>query len=354
MNPKKSLQPEAYTVGWVCALPKEQTAATAMLDERHETPPKPPSDKNTYTVGSISGHNVVIACLPKGTIGTNAATTVATSMTSTFTSIKFGLLVGIGGGIPPKVRLGDVVVSTPVNEHPGVVQWDLGKAEDEGTFKRIGALDRPPSALLTAITTLETQHAIEGCTVPKLVDEMTKRWPALAAKYSKPDFSKDLLFRKNYHHQDQRVESSESQLGGPSETSSQAEEDEEEYDEDDEELCKFCNHARLVERKPREMKIHYGLIASGNQVIKDAGFREKINQQLGGNVLCFEMEAAGLMNNFPCIVIRGICDYADSHKNYSWQEHAAAVAAAFAKEFLSIVPIYAVEQLPKIIGNSIL
>ena len=141
-------------MGWVCALPKEQTAATAMLDERHETSPKPSSDKNTYTVGSISGHNVVIACLPKGTIGTNAATTVATSMTSTFTSIKFGLIVGIGGGIPPKVRLGDVVVSTPVDEHPGVVQWDLGKAEDEGTFKRTGALDRPPGALLTAITTL--------------------------------------------------------------------------------------------------------------------------------------------------------------------------------------------------------
>lgn len=103
MSSKKSLQPEAYTVGWVCALPKEQTAATAMLEERHETPPKSASDKNTHTVGSISGHNVVIACLPKGTIGTNAATTVATSMTSTFTSIKFGLIVGVGGGIPPKV-----------------------------------------------------------------------------------------------------------------------------------------------------------------------------------------------------------------------------------------------------------
>ena len=102
------------------------------------------------------------------------------------------------------------------------------------------------------------------------------------------------------------------------------------------------------------MKIHYGLIASGNQVVKDAGFRERINERLGGNVLCFEMEAAGPMNNFPCIVIRGICDYADSHKNYSWQEHAAAVAAAFAKEFLSVVPIHAVEQLPKITGNQII
>jgi nucleoside phosphorylase len=82
------------------------------------------------------------------------------------------------------------------------------------------------------------------------------------------------------------------------------------------------------------MRVHFGLIASGNQVIKDAAFRDKLNKDLGGQILCVEMEAAGLMNNFPCIVIRGVCDYADSHKNKDWQEYAAAVAAAFAKEFL--------------------
>jgi nucleoside phosphorylase len=82
------------------------------------------------------------------------------------------------------------------------------------------------------------------------------------------------------------------------------------------------------------MRVHYGLIASGNQVIKDATFRDKLVKDLGGHVLCIEMEAAGLVNDFPCIVIRGICDYADSHKNKNWQEHAAATAAAFAKELL--------------------
>jgi nucleoside phosphorylase len=95
------------------------------------------------------------------------------------------------------------------------------------------------------------------------------------------------------------------------------------------------------------MRVHYGLIASGNQVIKDASFRDKINKRLGGGVLCFEMEAAGLMNNFPCVVIRGICDYADSHKNKDWQEHAAAVAAAFAKELLEVIPPAQVEESPK-------
>ena len=92
-----------------------------------------------------------------------------------------------------------------------------------------------------------------------------------------------------------------------------------------------------AQRKPGDMRVHYGLIASGNQVIKDAKFRDSLNESLGGNVLCVEMEAAGLMNDFPCIVIRGICDYADSQKNKDWQEHAAAIAAACAKELLEYV-----------------
>ena len=125
-----------YTVGWVCALPKEQTAATAMLDQRHADLPKPPNDHNTYTLGSIGKHNIVIACLPKGKLGTSSAATVATQMVGTFPSIKIGLMVGIGGGIPPKVRLGDVVVSTPVSQFPGVVQWDFGKAKEGGNFER--------------------------------------------------------------------------------------------------------------------------------------------------------------------------------------------------------------------------
>jgi nucleoside phosphorylase len=111
-----------YTVGWVCSLPKEQTAATALLDERHVDLPKPPNDHNTYTLGSVGGHNVVIVCLPKGRIGTNSAAVSVTQMVDTFPSIKIGLMVGIGGGVPSKVKLGDVVVSTPAGPYPGVVQ----------------------------------------------------------------------------------------------------------------------------------------------------------------------------------------------------------------------------------------
>ncbi|RYO91717.1 hypothetical protein DL766_009741 [Monosporascus sp. MC13-8B] len=134
-----------YTVGWVCALPKEQTAATAMLDQRYADLPKPSNDPNKYTLRSIGKHNIVIACLPKGKIGTIPAATMAARMISTFPSVKFGRMVGIGGGIPPKVRLGDMVVGIPVSQFPGVVQWDSGKAKEGGSFERTGALDNPPT-----------------------------------------------------------------------------------------------------------------------------------------------------------------------------------------------------------------
>ncbi|KAH7128000.1 hypothetical protein B0J13DRAFT_530678 [Dactylonectria estremocensis] len=80
-----------YTIGWICALPKEQTAAMAMLDERDL--PRPPKDPITYTLGSVGKHNVVIACLPKGQMGNNLAATLGAWVVSTFPSLKFGLLV---------------------------------------------------------------------------------------------------------------------------------------------------------------------------------------------------------------------------------------------------------------------
>lgn len=325
MNPPITSQPPThndYTVGWVCALPKEQTAATAMLDYRHADLPKPPNDHNTYTLGSVGKHNVVIACLPKGGVGTNPAATVAAWMILTFPSIKFGLMVGVGGGIPPKVRLGDVVVSIPIGQFPGVVQWDLGKAKLGGSFERTGSLNNPPTSLLTALAKLETENDLNGSKIPEYLDELERKWPRLAPKYLKSDSLEDVLFKADYGHVNESTGN-----GNSLDNDGDAEE----------ESCRFCDRAMVVRRKPRDMLVHYGLVASGNQVIKDAILRDSLNKDLGGHVLCVEMEAAGLINNFPCIVIRGICDYADSHKNKEWQEHAAAVAAAFGKELLEYV-----------------
>ena len=71
--------------------------------------------------------------------------------------------------------------------------------------------------------------------------------------------------------------------------------------------------------------------------MKNMAERDRVSAELGG-VLCFEMEAVGLMNSFPSLIIRGICDYADSLKNKRWQPYAASVAAAYAREVLSVIP----------------
>lgn len=322
-----------YTVGLVCALPKEQTAAIAMLDQRHDGLPNPVNDHNAYTLGCMSNHNVVIACLPKGEIGTSSAATVATRMISTFPSIRFGLMVGIGGGVPPNVRLGDVVVSTPAGGLPGVIQWDMGKAEQSNSFRQTGILNNPPSALLTAVTRLESKHEMEGSAISQYLEDMTTKYPKLALKYTKSDRLEDVCFESDYSHVATMSDPqpSISNVGKKRDYNGQ-------IITQGQDSCRGCDRRRALKRPPHEMTVHYGLIASGNQVIKDAALRDQINARLGGGVLCFEMEAAGLMNGFPCAVIRGISDYCDSHKNDVWQEHAAAVAAAFAKELLSVIP----------------
>ncbi|KAJ5799612.1 uncharacterized protein N7518_001680 [Penicillium psychrosexuale] len=282
---------EEYVVGWIYALPKEQTAATAMVDRRHVELPKPPNDPNAYTLGSVGNHNVVITCLPKGQVGNNSAANVASWMISTFPSIKFGLMV----------RLGDVVVSTPVGQFPGVVQWDFGKAKEGSSFERTGSLNNPPTSLLTALTKLETEHDMVGSKIPEYLKELRERWPRLVPNYLPSDL-RDILFKADYGHASRR----------PLDLDDTSNVDN--VDEDKEESCRFCDKTQVMRRKPRDISVHFGLIASGNQVIKDAALRNKL-KDLGGQLLCIEMEAVGLISNFLYIIIRGICDYADLYKN---------------------------------------
>lgn len=110
--------------------------------------------------------------------------------------------------------------------------------------------------------------------------------------------------------------------------------------------------ARLDDRSEEEqVHIFYSTIASANSLIKDGVERDRLSQDLGGNILCFEIEAAGLVNNFPYLIIRGICDYADSHKNKKWQPYTAATAAAYAKEVLSVIKAKEVAELAPIRGT---
>jgi len=304
--PQLRLPPQDYTVGWVCALPIELAAAAGMLDEEHQHLPQDANDTNLYTLGRIGEHNIVIACLPAGQMGTNSAVAAAVQMKSRFTSIRFGLMVGIGGGVPSDeadVRLGDVVISKPYMDYGGVVQYDFGKSTQSG-FVRTGFLNTPPALLLNALAKLQANYSRRRYNLSAYLSALSQ-----LPEFARDNAGPDLLFDSTYNH-----------VGGPT--------------------CERCSEDRLLERVPRgsqEIMVHCGTIASGNQVIKDGVTRDRLSSELGG-VLCFEMEAAGLMNSFPCLVIRGICDYADSHKNKRWQPYAAATAAACAKEILSVIP----------------
>ncbi|KAJ9264731.1 hypothetical protein DTO280E4_6141 [Paecilomyces variotii] len=208
-------------------------AATEMLDENFGTLQEQDSaDTNSYTLGKIGVHYVVIACLPHGRYGISSAATVANNMVRTFSmSLRVGLVVGVGGGIPSAthdIRLGDIVVSYPEDTCGGVLQYDIGKLE------------------------------------------------AVEREEIRP------------------------------------------------------------ERGENDPLPHYGIIASGDADIKRGSTREQLRQET--RALCVETQAAGVMRAFPCLVICGICDYADEHKNTHWQGYAALAAAAYAKELLGYMP----------------
>jgi nucleoside phosphorylase len=285
----------------------ELAPVEGMLDEIHE-PLETERDRNAYTLGQIGGHNIVIAVMPE--IGNNAAAMVTTQLLNDFPHIRFGLLTGIGGGIPGKadIRLGDVIVSQPTDTFGGVVQYDLGKKVLGGTFQRTGVLNKPPLALTAHVRKLQAQHLRSGHRLVALMASMLQRYPHMQSQYSFPSTEKDQLFSSSYDHQQG-------------------------------DNCDECDATEIVIRPSRSdttPHIHYGLIGSANIVVKDAKMRDQLKDDM--NVLCVEMEAAGMMNDFPCLVIRGICDYADSHKNKAWQPYAAATAAAYMKELLLTIP----------------
>ncbi|PKK41011.1 hypothetical protein CI102_15285 [Trichoderma harzianum] len=292
-----------YTVGWVCALPIEMAAAEAILDSIHAPLPRKEGDPNTYTFGRVGEHNVVIACLPASQYGTNNAATVASNMSRSYSSITIRLMVGIGGGVPDSgidIRLGDVVVG---NE---VIQYDLGKVLPDGQFQRTGRTTTPPHTIMTAVSKLQADYESAPSKIPSILLDMLDRNEQMTS-YARPSLP-DRLFRHAYKHT-QEMDS-----------------------------CERCSLSEVLERPHRETakpRIHYGKIASGNQVVKDGETRAKMAEELG--IICFEMEAAGL-HDFSCLVVRGICDYSDSHKNKAWQRYSAAVAAAYAKELLSVIP----------------
>ncbi|KAK5202772.1 hypothetical protein LTR41_011483 [Exophiala xenobiotica] len=311
-----------YHVGWICALNIELTAAMAMLDEEHEMiAGQDPQDHNSYVLGRIHQHHVVIACMPEGADGLVPAANVARDMARTCPALRVGLMVGIGGGIPDlskgiAVRLGDIVVSKPEKIWGGVVQYDHGKAEDGGKFVVKGQLSQPPTLLLQALAQLRARHSMRPSKVSGYITEAIERNPMMEETGFTLPSESDCFY----------CSVCDNDIGAPVGD------------------CKGI-HAKRKQRKNNKPMVHYGIIASGNQVVKDAAVRDRLRDEC--NAFCVEMEAAGLMNEFPCLVIRGICDYADLHKNDAWHPYGAMTAAAYAKEFLQYIsPAQASQEQP--------
>ncbi|KAJ5826711.1 hypothetical protein N7447_003474 [Penicillium robsamsonii] len=306
-----------YTVGWVCVLECELNASRALLDEEHERLPAAEKDDNAYLLGKMGGHNVIIAF--PAVYGVGAAAQTATNMIRTFRNLRFGLMVGIGGAAPnparfgrpgEDMRLGDVVVSEPKGDEGGVVHYDLGQRKADGKLHKRSHLNKPPMFLLTAMKLLRSDHPFGRGEMNRYIARIGQlsETSEIFEAYQHPGRDNDRLYRVDYDH------------------------------EDGEEDCTRCDTNSTETRAPRKSDapvVHYGLIASGNAVIKDPRYRDELRK--AWNVACFEMEAAGLMDNFPCLVIRGISDYSDTHKNDIWQPYAAVTAAAYAKDLLRVI-----------------
>ncbi|CAG8261420.1 unnamed protein product [Penicillium salamii] len=133
---------------------------------------------------------------------------------------------------------------------------------------------------------------MEGHQLKESIRHAFEKKPRLRKKYQRPNLESNRLYRNHIVH--------------PPEGRS------------DYKIVCGDDLAALVSRHPRSgdednPAIHYGLIASANQLMKDAIIRDKFAAKM--DMLCFEIEAARLINHFPCLIIRDICDYSDSHKN---------------------------------------
>ncbi|KAF5989539.1 ankyrin protein 3 [Fusarium bulbicola] len=312
--PPRPSDRRGFEIAIICALTLEADAIEALFDHHWEDDglhfDKEPGDPNAYSTGVIGRFNVVLAYMPG--MGKVNAATVAANCGKSFPNIKLALVVGICGVVPfsptkDEIILGDVIISN------GVIQHDFGRQFPERLVRKDTLLDVPgrPNleirGLLAKLKGLRHRRQLSA-KIESFLDVL-RRDPELYAEY--PGSIEDKLFKATYRHVD------------------------------DEMSCKQAGcEGSMIKRKrlsttdvPPKPAIHFGLMASADTVMKSGEARDRIAST--EDVVAFEMEGAGVWDSFPCIIIKGGCNYADSHKSKVWQRYAAATAAACAKGFLS-------------------
>ncbi|KAK6342202.1 hypothetical protein TWF730_001680 [Orbilia blumenaviensis] len=353
--PPPNYQPQnrkGFKIAIICALKVEFNAVALVVDEffdnRGECYGRAAHDHNSYRTGRIGKHNVVLALMP--CMGKASAASVATALKQSYDGIELALLVGICGGVPKNgngddIILGDVIVSN------SVIQYDFGRQYDHGFVPKNTPkenLGRANPNVLSFVGILGTDDVVD------IVEENTSQYlvrlqrSALRSertkgKYGYPGASEDRLFEPTYRH---KHHSPLKCL-----TCNQCEKAEDPVCEEAGGSRSFCgdlrcDKSRTVRRDRLEEKkaslelvtavqkpsIHIGVVASGDGVMRSGVVRDRIVER--DRVIAFEMEAAGVWDSLPCVIIKGVCDYSDSHKDKKWQWFAAATAASAMKAIL--------------------
>lgn len=333
-TPPRPINRSEFEVAIICALPIESDAVESLFDhfwdENSDHYGKAPGDENAYTTGVIGKHNVVLAYMPD--IGKGHAAKVAANLRISFRAIKLALLVGICGGVPSgdtgQLFLGDVVVCDEI------VVYDFGRMFPRNFIRKDTLMDHYGSSsteIRAFLTKLKTRRGRQN-----LLRRTGHHLAALQKEtgdYGFPGIRHDRLFDPKYHHRHHKQSCQECSKG---------------------QICKEarsstcgelqCNEKRVIVRsrmaqaleslgaKHASLRIHFGRIASADTVMKSGEDRDNIAKR--EKVLGFEMEGAGILNSLPCIVVKGVSDYADSHKDKIWQSYAAGTAAACTKALL--------------------
>lgn len=331
-----------FEIAIICAVAVEYDAVTLLIDkfwdEDGDKYGRAIGDQNTYTTGRMGSFDIVLVLLPE--TGKVSAASAASSFRSSFPKITLALLVGICGGVPytkdnEEILLGDVVISKTV------VQYDLGRRYHEKFLTKETLEDkigRPCTNIRSILAVMETNQGRErlenraAVLLEQLQIHAGQKKMRKLVKFEYPGKLKDRLFEPSYVHKHQVLLPYRCCDEVPCEHSHTLSCDD-----------LGCEDEHLVQRQrlndqARNLSIFIGRFGSGDTTLKSGIYRDQIAQLHG--LLAFEMEGAGIWNELPCIIVKGISNYADGHWNAdpNWQHFAAATAAATARALIERYP----------------
>ncbi|RAK97941.1 uncharacterized protein BO80DRAFT_388583 [Aspergillus ibericus CBS 121593] len=358
METKTPPDRHGFQIAIICMLPRQADAVIALFDHQwegtEEAYSKATGDPNTYTIGVLGAHNVVVAHMPH--IGKVSAAEFAMGVRATFPAIQLALVVGVCGGVPSsphqrtEIFLGDVIISQSVTE------YDFGRQDPTGfepkNAEEGGAGGSIPRSIQAVLRKLGIDHHYSR------LQEETRIWLRTLQcqpheKYHYLGMGSDRLFQPSYLHRHRDPSTcSDCATDNVCADATKASCSDLGCDEDG-----IVHRERPVASDESDPitagfppTVHLGRIGSGSTVMRSGSQRDELAHREG--LIGFEMEGTGVCNFFPSLVIKGVCDYADLHNTKVWQDYAAATAAACTKAFLQHWASEVMETVVDVAGDS--